>query len=148
MKILTTQYTISKKSLDIYTAGCKSPHCKGCFNPETWNFNQGTSWKKFLKNIDLKFKNFDNMIDRIMIFGGEPLDNDPKDVIEFLNYLKKFDREIWLFTRYYFDEIPIKIKELCNYIKCGRYEEEKKVDNYFEYDMMLATSNQKIYKII
>ena len=40
MRILYVDYTLKHKSLDIYTSGCKcNPHCKGCQNPETWDFS-------------------------------------------------------------------------------------------------------------
>ena len=35
MKILSTQYSLKYKALEIYTAGCKGPHCEGCHNPDT-----------------------------------------------------------------------------------------------------------------
>ena len=28
----------------LFVQGCPSPHCKNCFNPETWNFNGGKGW--------------------------------------------------------------------------------------------------------
>lgn len=148
MKILTTQYTLSMKSLDVYTAGCKAPHCVGCFNPETWDFDQGDEWgQKVFDSIKNKVKDFSALIERIMIFGGEPLDNPLEEVISFLTALNTLGLPIWLFTRRTIEEVPEEVKELCSYIKCGRYEQDKKVEGYIQYDIELSTSNQKIYKM-
>ena len=45
MNIVSTQYTLSTKSLEIYLAGCSGqPKCKGCHNPMLWDFNMGEKW--------------------------------------------------------------------------------------------------------
>lgn len=59
--------------LSLFVQGCdKKPHCKNCFNPETWDFNGGKEWteetkNKFLELIDRPY------IKRVSILGGEPL---------------------------------------------------------------------------
>lgn len=148
MRILATQYTLSKRSLDIYTAGCKGPHCKGCHNPETWDFDLGHEWgEACLSKVREKISDFPKLIERLMVFGGEPLDNPTVEVVEMLEGLKRTDRQVWLFTRYDFEEVPQEIKNLCDYIKCGRFEESMKVAGYVQYGIELATSNQRIYKV-
>ena len=88
MNILATQYTLSRKSLEIYVAGCKGDarygHCRNCHNPETWCFNQGTDYNLELPKIKKKVKDFDEMIKRIEIFGGEPNDQDWNELEDFL----------------------------------------------------------------
>ncbi len=147
MNILSTSYTLKYKSFDIYLAGCKgNPHCEGCQNPESWNFNQGTYYKEMLDNIKTKINDFGNMIENIMIFGGEPLDQPINQLTKFLIFLKQFNKNIWLFTRYEFKDISDIIKVYCDYIKCGRYIKDLKTDDNIQYGIKLATSNQKIYK--
>jgi len=145
MNLLATQYTLSNKSFDIYLAGCnRTPHCKGCCNPESWNFNQGELLNnEKLNEIINKIKLFDNIINKISILGGEPLDQ-----INLINLLEKLYviRPIWLFTSYELNEIPENIKGYCDYIKCGKYIDELKTENNIQYDIKLATSNQRIYK--
>lgn len=57
----------------LFVQGCdRNPHCKNCFNSETWNFNGGKEWtektkNKFMELIDRPY------IKRISILGGEPL---------------------------------------------------------------------------
>lgn len=57
----------------LFVQGCdRNPHCKNCFNSETWDFNGGKGWteetkNKFMELIDRPY------IKRISILGGEPL---------------------------------------------------------------------------
>jgi anaerobic ribonucleoside-triphosphate reductase activating protein len=148
MNIVSTQYTLSTKSMEIYLAGCSGqPKCKGCHNPELWNFNIGDDWRDKIKEIVDKCKDFKDMVDNIMIFGGEPMDNDVNELSDFLIELNiETNLNIWLFTRYELSNIPIKVSCLCNYIKCGKYKEELITDNNVQYGIKLATSNQNIYK--
>lgn len=150
MNILATQYTLQYKSLDVYIAGCKGnngKHCVGCHNPESWEFNQGNKYnKEYYNKIQTKINNFNNMIENIMIFGGEPLDQDHDELLHLLFDLKTLSKQVWLFTRYNIENIPSEIKKLCDYIKCGAYEPKLKTDNNIMYKVKLATSNQKIYK--
>ena len=87
MRIIGTQYTLKRKSLEIYKSGCRGPHCKGCHNPETWEFNQGTSWKDYRQSVFDKIRDFDELIDRIEVFGGEPFDDPYSEILEFLQDL-------------------------------------------------------------
>lgn len=147
MKIAGTEYTLKYQSLDIYISGCKPPHCVGCHNPETWDFSVGVDFDdSVMGSIGAKVHRHVHMIKNIMIFGGEPLDSDHQEVIRFLTLLKGFNRPIWLFTRYDLDDIPIEIKQLCDYIKTGAYLPKLSVDNYEQHGIELATSNQKVLK--
>ena len=149
MNILCNLFTLKYKSLDIYVSGCNGkPHCTSCHNPESWDFNNGTLYNdKYFNVIKNKIEEFDKLIDNIMIFGGEPLDQNKEELIKFLYDLKSTNKIIWLFTRYEIEEIPIEIKKICNYIKTGRYIPELKTDNNIQYGIKLATSNQKIHKM-
>lgn len=98
---------MERKSFEIYIAGCSgNPHCEGCHNPESWNFNIGT---KFNHEMDIKFwsdkiKAFDSLIENISIFGGEPLDNDWFELEYLLRKLyESCNKPIWIFTRYSFE---------------------------------------------
>lgn len=148
MNILATQYTLSRKSLEIYVAGCKgNPHCEGCHNPETWSFNQGEKYDNvYFEKIKNKINNFNELIDNIEIFGGEPNDQNLNDLENMLKDLSTLNKKIWLFTRYDFENIPKFELEYCDYIKCGRYIPSLICDCNLQYGINLATTNQKIYK--
>lgn len=96
--------------------------------------------------MENKIKSFDNVIDNIMIFGGEPLDQKMIELIDLLDYLKQFNKKIWIFTRYDLNEVPLIIKDRCDYLKCGKYNPQNRTDNNIQYGIKLATSNQHIYK--
>lgn len=151
MNILATQYTLATKSFEIYVAGCNgSPHCKGCHNAESWDFNNGEPYNEELLNkMLLKIEEFDSLIDNIWILGGEPLDNNIREVCKMVVDFAFRNKKIWLFTRYSLEEVKNKLKEsitLFDYIKCGRYEEDLIANDNIQCGIKLATSNQKIYK--
>ena len=147
MNIAGTEYTLKYQSLDIYISGCRPPHCKGCHNPDYWDFNIGVDYQDGgLEAIGTKIVKSNGMIQNIMIFGGEPLDTPTAELVNFLRNMKTFRLPIWLFTRYDIDVVPVEIQDLCDFIKTGEYIEEKTVDNHEEHGILLATSNQHVLK--
>jgi anaerobic ribonucleoside-triphosphate reductase activating protein len=148
MNIAGVEYSFLTKGLDIYVSGCNGPHCTGCHNPETWSFNFGYKYDDTIRNkITTKIYDFNDMIDNIFIFGGEPLDQNHDELNVLLLDVKQFNKTLWLFTRYDFKLVPTFVKELCDYVKCGRYIEGLKTDDNIQYGIKLATSNQMIYKV-
>lgn len=148
MNIIGTQYTLKHRAFEIYVAGCNgSPHCQGCHNPESWDFNCGEELNDdYLLALKNKIKSFDGMIDNIMIFGGEPLDQKMCELIDLLDWLHQFNKKIWIFTRYDLKEVSQIVKDRCDYLKCGRYEPQNHTTSNIQYGISLATSNQNIYK--
>lgn len=146
MNIISTQYTASRRTLEVYVAGCKGPHCKGCHNAESWDFTVGKPCDEFFfSNMDKKIWLFNNIIRDIAVLGGEPLDQDINKLEGLLCYLASYDKDIWLFTRYDIEEVPVQILPYLDYIKTGRYIPELATDDNIQYGIKLATSNQKIY---
>lgn len=59
-------------SVSFFVQGCPH-HCKGCHNPETWDFNGGKEFTYDVLN-DIEESLFANGISRsLAIMGGEPL---------------------------------------------------------------------------
>lgn len=59
--------------VSLFVQGCdKKPHCKNCFNSDTWDFSGGKEWTEETKD---KFMRLINRpyIKRVSILGGEPL---------------------------------------------------------------------------
>ncbi len=85
----------------IYFAGCNH-HCKGCHNPETWEFNQGEDMTPFAALE--KIKEFGNKY--ITLSGGDPL-YQPKEVYTLLELIKENipNADIWCYTGFRFEEL-------------------------------------------
>lgn len=147
MNILATEYSAQTNSFDIYVAGCRGPHCQGCFNPETWNFQQGKPCTQACTERLLnKIREFDILIDNVMIMGGEPLDQEQPALLSLLEQLKTTRKAVWLFTKYDFASVPDSVKRVCDYVKCGRYDPSQPADNHVQYGVRLASQNQMIYR--
>lgn len=146
MKIAATQFNLESNAIEIYLSGCLG-NCPGCHNLELKDFNIGQDFNsETMYQIKSKILQFDNLIEKIFVMGGEPLDQDLFYLKWFLNYIKTTNKEIWLFTRYELNEISPEVKNLCDYIKTGWYNEKLKIDNYISYGIKLATNNQKVNK--
>lgn len=91
----------------LFVSGCNN-HCKGCFNPETWNFNYGEEFtdktiKEILDSID------NDNITGLSILGGDPLEYANLDMVgklvkEFRNRFG-FSKTIWMWTGYLMEDI-------------------------------------------
>ncbi len=99
--------------VSLYVQGCPI-RCKGCFNPETWDFNGGKQWKirqSTAEIYDLLNKNY---ISRLSILGGEPLYIDNLFYILLLLVEMKGacpDKEFWLWTGYTWEQLQERIKK-------------------------------------
>ena len=90
--------------VSLFVSGCTN-HCKGCFNPETWDFNYGVPWTPALEQylLDELKKSF---YDGLTILGGEPF--------EFVNQAALFpliervrqtmpEKTIWIYTGFTYE---------------------------------------------
>jgi anaerobic ribonucleoside-triphosphate reductase activating protein len=147
MKIASTQYSLSTQSFEIYLSGCDG-FCKGCHNPELQDYRIGEDYKKVLPSIITKVNEFNSLVKNVFIMGGEPLQQKLDLLLDLiLNIKQNTNCKIWLWTRATIDNVPELIKEQCDYIKTGYYDEKLKCDDNIQYGIKLATSNQKIYKM-
>ena len=83
----------------IYFAGCKHA-CRGCHNPESWDFNGGTPMaiEDILKEV--KYYNFN-----VTLSGGDPLYQDLKLLSFLCKNIHSLGLNIWLYTGFTFEEI-------------------------------------------
>lgn len=142
-------------SVVIFYSSCPH-HCKGCQNPSTWKDKDvGELITDSVKESILKhIKDNDHIYDALVLSGGDPLCDD--NILNALKISREFkelfpNKELWIYTGYEFSKIKNDITRLCilkycDYIKCGAYKEELKTTDNIQYDIRLATSNQKIYK--
>ena len=135
-------------TLSVWTQGCPH-HCKGCFNKETWTFNEGNEFT----NDDLNYiiSNIDsfNVKRNLSILGGEPLC--PENVEGVINLCREFkkvypDKLIYLWTGYTieeFNKLQKQVLEYVDFIIDGKFEEAKKNLNLH----LRGSSNQRILDV-
>ena len=84
----------------VYVAGCLHK-CKGCHNPESWDFNQGEVWD----DITLAQYLIQNPYTDITFSGGDPLYQLPH-LIECCKYIKEnSNKNIWVYTGFTTEEV-------------------------------------------
>lgn len=91
--------------VSLFVSGC-THHCRGCFNPETWDFHYGQEFTKATENqlFTLLEPGF---IAGLTLLGGEPFEPENQRVL--LPFLKKVrerypHKTIWCYTGYLLDE--------------------------------------------
>lgn len=92
--------------MTLFIQGCPF-HCKGCFNPETWDFNGGKEWtpeveEKFMEMISRDY------IHRISFLGGSPLcDENIEDVWKLIYRISHNfpEKQIWVYTGFRWEDI-------------------------------------------
>lgn len=84
----------------IWTQGC-SHHCKGCQNPQTWDFNGGG-----LVPIEMVKDAIDELECQsgITFSGGDPMFQ-PEACYELAKYCKKKGYNIWVYTGFTYEEL-------------------------------------------
>lgn len=114
----------------LYVSGC-THHCKGCFNKETWDFNNGVPYT--LETEDYIINQLKER-DGLSLLGGDPFDNlKDLDLYDLIARVRKEypDKTIWCWTGYTYEEI-IKDKDLYNFFSLldvvvdGRFVESRK----------------------
>ena len=92
--------------VSLFVQGCHF-HCRGCFNPETWDFSGGKEWNEEIQNEFIKLADRP-YVKRVSILGGEPLaDENVLTVYMIMDEIRErlVDKEIWLYTGYTWEEI-------------------------------------------
>lgn len=92
--------------VSLFVSGCRH-HCKGCFQPETWDFNFGLLYTEEIKDNILQ-KLSPDYIEGLTILGGEPMEpENQKDICELILAAKKTypEKNIWVYSGYTFEEL-------------------------------------------
>lgn len=92
--------------VNLFVSGC-THHCKGCFNPEAWDFDYGKKFTEKTEQKLIEYMNFD-YIKGITILGGEPMEpENQKALLPFLKKIKaKFpNKDIWIYSGYTLEEM-------------------------------------------
>lgn len=122
----------------LFVSGC-THHCKGCFQPETWDFEYGDKFTEETENELFEALEPD-YIHGLTLLGGEPFE--PENQRELVGFIKKVKnrfpkKNIWCYTGYLLDEELLKpsrarcevTDEMLSYIDVlvdGEFQIEKK----------------------
>ena len=120
-----------------FVQGCPH-HCKGCHNPETWNFSGGEEvpWKDVMKILS-------NSENNVTLSGGEPLLC--KDLQDFLRICKCLGKDVWLYTGYQYEDFHARfwwdLFQLgVSVVVDGKFEENKRDPDL----LFRGSSNQRL----
>ena len=119
----------------LWVSGC-SLHCKGCHNPETWNFDGGPEIGA--KEIAEDFRKR-KLLDGITLSGGDPF-YQQESCLELLSFLPGVN--VWIYTGFDYDEISeTELAKKANVLVVGKFIEDLKCDGQY-----FGSSNQKIIR--
>lgn len=124
--------------VSLFVSGC-THHCKGCFNPETWDFAYGKPFSMEAQEAVLQAL-APPYITGLTLLGGEPME--PESQRALLPFLEKVreaypTKDIWCYTGYLFDqelqrdswarcEVTDALLSLVDVLVDGEFMEEKK----------------------
>lgn len=114
--------------VSLFVSGCRN-HCKGCFQPQTWDFEYGQPFTKDTEDEIMKALR-PSWIQGFSILGGEPMEpENQKTLLPFIKRIRQeySDKDIWLYSGYFYEEI--KDCELLQYVDVlvdGPFVEEMK----------------------
>lgn len=122
----------------LFVSGCTN-HCKGCFQPETWDFNYG---RPFTDETEEELLNMlkPAYIRGLTVLGGEPFEPDNQRVLlPFIRRVRKMypGKDIWMFSGFTYEELKTEgshprcectdeLLTLTDILIDGRFVEEKK----------------------
>lgn len=100
----------------IWTQGC-SHNCKGCQNPQTWDFNGGA-----LVPLDMVYEAIDELEYQqgITFSGGDPMFQ-PYPCTEIAKYCKEKGYNIWVYTGFTYEELMKMSKKDPIYLEFLKY---------------------------
>lgn len=136
----------------LFVSGCRNA-CKGCFQPQTWDFGYGEPFDEKVQEEVLKSIEPD-YITGITVLGGEPFE--PENQKELVPFMRKVvarypNKNVWAFTGYIYDKDLVaggrrhtedtdELLSMIDVLVDGPFQEEKK-------DITLkfrGSSNQRI----
>lgn len=88
----------------LFVSGCRN-HCKGCFQPETWDFCHGDLFDRKVEDEIIASLHSD-YIQGLTLLGGDPFEpENQKALLPFVRRLAQEcpDKDIWAYTGYLLD---------------------------------------------
>ena len=98
----------------LFVSAC-THHCKGCFQPETWNFDYGERYTKETEDEIIESLRPD-YVDGITLLGGEPFEpENQRELVKLLRRIKKElpQKTVWSFSGYTYEELTGDSRAVC-----------------------------------
>ena len=114
--------------VSLFVSGCRN-HCKGCFNPETWDFSYGQPFTKETEDEIIEALR-PSWIQGLSILGGEPME--PENEAALIPFLERVraelpGKDIWLYSGYRFEMLYERdILVLVDVLVDGPFDEKEK----------------------
>jgi anaerobic ribonucleoside-triphosphate reductase activating protein len=132
--------------VSLFVSGCRN-RCKGCFNPETWDFNYGELFNMRVIDDILEALAPDH-IAGLTVLGGDPMEPENIIGVDALSRAVKEkypDKTIWIYTGYTYERLKniVDVMEYIDVLVDGPFIESKK-------DISLkfrGSSNQRIIDV-
>ena len=140
----------------LFVSGCTN-RCKGCFQPQTWDFSYGKPYTKETEDhiIELLRPSY---ITGLTLLGGEPFEpSNQRELVKLLRRLRAElpEKTVWVFTGFTLEalrdrephprcEVTDEMLSMIDVLVDGRFEEDKK-------DISLrfrGSSNQRLIDMI
>lgn len=99
----------------LFVSGC-THHCKGCFQPETWDFQYGQDFTSETENEIIEALRPD-FIDGLTLLGGEPFEPQNQQVlVRLLRRIRKDlpQKTVWAFSGYTYEQLTGESRARCN----------------------------------
>ena len=98
----------------LFVSGC-THHCRGCFQPETWNFDYGERYTKETEDEIIESLRPD-YVDGITLLGGEPFEpENQRELVKLLRRIKKElpQKTVWSFSGFTYEELTGDSRAVC-----------------------------------
>ena len=101
--------------VSLFVSGCRN-HCKGCHNPEAWDFSYGKPFTRETEDEIIEALR-PSWIQGLSVLGGEPCEEENECVL--LPLLRKIrskmpEKDIWLFSGYTYE--MLQNEEILRYV--------------------------------
>ncbi|MCI5923973.1 MAG: anaerobic ribonucleoside-triphosphate reductase activating protein [Oscillospiraceae bacterium] len=98
----------------LFVSGC-THHCKGCFQPETWDFSYGAPYTEAVEEEIIESLR-PSYVNGLTLLGGEPFE--PQNQRVLVRLLRRVRRElpektIWSFSGYTWEELTGESRARC-----------------------------------
>lgn len=127
----------------IWVTGCEHK-CNGCFNPETWDIQNGDKW------TDVQTSQLSNTLEQdwcsgVTFTGGDPLHPCNRNkILELCKYIHDtFHKSIWVYTGYKYEELNEKQLVNIDVLVDGEFIQEQ----LSPFKRWVGSSNQRVIDV-